>query len=114
MPKLRTLGPLVRKLDTNTVRFPPKVKAPIYNTPEFQTWRAAVVARAGGRCEWVDQHGHRCGKGRPEHRVYADHIVELNDGGHPFDVANGQALCASHHTLKTMAARARRLQAQNL
>ena len=44
MPKLRTLGPLVRSLDTRTTRPPPRDKAPnsrnpIYNTREFQAWR---------------------------------------------------------------------------
>jgi 5-methylcytosine-specific restriction enzyme A len=113
MPKLRTLGPRLRSA-APLVRLPPKQKASIYNTPEFQAWRAAVIARAAGRCEAVDRFGHRCSKAAPHHRVYADHIVELRDGGHPFDVANGQALCASHHTMKTMVARARRLQSQNL
>jgi signal transduction histidine kinase len=41
--------------------------------------------------------------------MYADHIIELRDGGQPFDLNNGQCLCASHHELKTMQARARRL-----
>jgi 5-methylcytosine-specific restriction protein A len=103
MPKLRSLPSLVRAVDTSTVRLPPKVKAPIYNTPEFQHWRALVIARAGGRCQAIG-----CSKGKPEHRVYADHVVELRDGGQPFDINNGQCLCASHHTMKTMAARYRR------
>jgi 5-methylcytosine-specific restriction protein A len=109
MPKLRSLGPLVRALNTSTTRLPPRQIDPVYNTPEFQAWRAQVVARAGGQCEAVDQHGHRCSKARPEYRVYADHIVEIRDGGHPFDLNNGRCLCASHHELKTIAARARRL-----
>jgi hypothetical protein len=41
--------------------------------------------------------------------MFADHIVELKDGGAAFDVANGQCLCGSHHTLKTNAERARRM-----
>jgi 5-methylcytosine-specific restriction protein A len=40
--------------------------------------------------------------------MFADHIEELQDDGDPFDVANGQCLCGSHHTLKTAAVRARR------
>jgi len=106
MPRLRTLAPRLRP-SPSLVTLPPKVKAEVYNTPEFQRWRAEVVARAGGRCEAVD-HGHRCSKAKPEHRMYADHIIELADGGQAFDVVNGQCLCASHHTIKTMAARARR------
>ena len=108
MPKLRTLTPLVRALDTRTSKLPPRQMDPIYSTPEFQAWRAQVVARAGGRCEAVD-HGHRCTKAKPEHRMYADHIVELRDGGAPFDLTNGWCLCASHHERKTIAVRAKRL-----
>jgi hypothetical protein len=33
----------------------------------------------------------------------------LRDGGAPFDLNNGRCLCASHHELKTMAARTKRL-----
>jgi hypothetical protein len=40
--------------------------------------------------------------------MFADHIVELNDGGAPFDVANGQCLCGAHHTAKTADARGAR------
>ena len=108
MPKLRTLAPLVRTLDTRTTRLPRRQMDPVYNTPEFQAWRAQVVARAGARCEAVD-HGFRCSKAHPDHRMYADHIKELRDGGQPFDINNGQCLCASHHEIKTAATRAKRL-----
>ena len=108
MPKLRSLPSLVRAVDTRTVRLPPKVKAEVYTTPQYRAWRAQVVARAGGRCEYRDHHGHRCSRAQPEHRMYADHIVELRDGGALLDLNNGQALCASHHELKTLQARYRR------
>lgn len=108
---LRTLAPMVRTLDPHTTRLPPKVKDHVYTTPEFAQWRAQVLARAGYRCEAVDHHGHRCTQARPEHRLYADHIIELKDGGALLDISNGQCLCASHHTDKTIAARARRLRA---
>ena len=35
-------------------------------------------------------------------------ICEEGIGGLPFDVSNGQCLCASHHEIKTMQARYRR------
>jgi hypothetical protein len=105
---LRSLAPLVSTLDTRTTKLPPKVKDEAYTTPQYRAWRAQVVARAGGQCEAVDQ-GHRCSKAMPEHRMYSDHIVELRDGGSLLDINNGQCLCASHHELKTIAARARRL-----
>jgi 5-methylcytosine-specific restriction protein A len=115
MPRLRQLPPLVRPIDTRTVRPPPRkssapnFKNPIYDTPAFRRWRAQVIARAGGRCEHVDAYGNRCPKAYPKHRVYADHRTELKDGGQPCDLNNGQCLCASHHELKTHSARTQRL-----
>ena len=106
--KLRSLAPMVRTVSTATVPLPSKVKDPVYNSPESQVWRAAVNRRAGYRCEYVDHHGHRCSKTSPEHRLYADHIRELRDGGSLTDPSNGQALCASHHTDKTLATRVTR------
>jgi len=107
MPKLRSLAPLVRTLDTSTTRLPPRQMDPVYNTPEFIRWRAMVIDRAGGQCEALVD-GVRCTKAKPLHRVYADHIVELRDGGSLTDPNNGQCLCKSHHELKTIAARKQR------
>ena len=109
MPKLRSLTPLVRTTNTATVPLPPKVKDAVYTTPQYRAWRTMVVARAGGRCEAVDQYGHRCTKEQSHYRMYADHIKELKDNGSLLDINNGQCLCASHHELKTMADRYRRL-----
>ena len=108
MPKLRSLGPLLRAFDTSTTKLPPKLRDPAYATPDYRAWRALVVARAGGRCEAVER-GHRCTKEQPEHRMYADHIIELKDEGALLDPNNGRCLCASHHLFKTNAARDRRL-----
>jgi hypothetical protein len=113
MPKLRTLGPLVRSADTRTARPPlkpppPKWKNPIYDSPEFRAWRAKVVARAGAQCEAMDDYGNRCPKAQPHHRMYADHIIELKDGGALLDLNNGQCLCSSHHELKSAVVRAQR------
>jgi hypothetical protein len=109
MAKLRSLKPLLRSVDTRTVRPPPpqltpqqrfKRADPFYASPEFRAWRAKVVARAGGRCEAIT-YGQRCTRAQPMHRMFADHIVEIRDGGPPFDVANGQCLCGPHHLMKT-------------
>ena len=109
-PKLRSIAPVVSAVAALPVRLPPKAKESIYGTPEFRWWRAQVVKRAGGRCEALDRHGHRCSKAAPWHRMYADHIVELRDDGAPFDLNNGCCLCASHHQIKTGAVRKIRLQ----
>lgn len=99
--KLARLGSRVATLDLRTVAPSPKTAEPIYGTPEHRRWRAIVIARAGGRCQAP-------GCGRVERRMFADHIVELQDGGAPFDPANGQCLCGSCHTRKTASERSRR------
>jgi 5-methylcytosine-specific restriction enzyme A len=110
MTKLRTLAPLIRAVNTRTVNRPQKQKDAIYDTPAFRVWRTQVVLRAGNRCEYVKD-GRRCSKAHPAHRMYADHVVELRDGGHPFDLRNGQCLCAVHHEKKTFKARQLRTEA---
>jgi 5-methylcytosine-specific restriction enzyme A len=54
-------------------------------------------------------HGYRCTKAQPQHRMFADHIVEIKDDGAQFDVANGQCLCGPHHLMKTAQTRRDRL-----
>lgn len=89
-------------LDTRIARPAPKQADPHYHTPEHQRWRAEVIRRAGGMCQAP-------GCGRTGIRLFADHVVELQDGGSPTDPANGQALCGSCHTAKTARARAARM-----
>ncbi|HEX4302847.1 MAG TPA: HNH endonuclease signature motif containing protein [Rhizomicrobium sp.] len=107
MAKLRMLGARIATIDTRAVKPPPKTVDPFYLMPEHVAWAAAVIAKAGMRCEWVEN-GRRCTKSAPEHRMFADHMKERRDGGAPFDPANGQCLCGSHHSLKTARERARR------
>jgi 5-methylcytosine-specific restriction enzyme A len=108
MPKLRTLAPLVRPIDTRTVPILGKQKDPLCDTKAFRDWRAAVLKHANFRCEAIIN-GHRCTKAVPFHHLVADHVVELRDGGQAFDVNNGQALCRACHVRKTSLARAKRL-----
>ena len=117
MTKLRSLGPLVRTLDTRTAKPPPtpvspaqkfKKADPFYGTPEFRAWRSAVINRAKARCEAI-VHGERCTRRHPQHRMFADHIVEIADGGSLLDLNNGQCLCGPHHLMKTAQTRRERL-----
>ena len=85
----------------------PKEALPVYQTPEYRIWRETVIARAGGRCEAIVD-GKRCVKAAPRHRMFADHKVEVRDGGALFDPENGRCLCGAHHTAKTAKARAER------
>lgn len=107
MPKLGTLRPRIGTLDTRSLKPPLKEADADLSTPEYQAWRAKVIARAGSRCQAI-HNGLRCTKARPEHRMYADHIKERRDGGALYDAANGQCLCGAHHTAKTIAERKRR------
>ncbi len=101
---LRMQKPLVRTLDTSIAKPRPKEAAPIYQTSEYERWRAAVIARAGGRCQ-----DRKCKDPlRTGIRLFADHIVELKDGGAPFDVSNGLARCGSCHSRKTAIERVHR------
>lgn len=103
---MRTLASRLMPAELRRVKPPEKTADPHYFSPEHRAWREQVVARAGGRCEWRLEGALRCG--RAERRMFADHIVELKDGGAPFDPANGQCLCGRHHSLKTARVRAER------
>lgn len=107
MGKIRTLPSLVPRSSGFTVKPPPKQADAELLTQEHRAWRAQVLRNAGYRCQWV-KNGRRCSKAAPDHRMFADHIKERTDGGDPLDPVNGQCLCGSHHTRKTMAARAAR------
>lgn len=108
MAKIKTMQVGLRVIDTRTVRPPPKQADPELLTEAHKRWRKTVLQRAGYRCEAIER-GQRCAKAAPRHRMFADHIVERRDGGDPLDPSNGQCLCGSHHTSKTIAARAVRL-----
>lgn len=95
------LRPRLALTDTRSARPPPKQRAAHYGTAEHEAWRREVIRRAGGLCQ-----GKGCG--RHGTRLFADHIVELKDGGAPYDAGNGQALCGSCHSRKTAAVRAAR------
>lgn len=108
---LKSIKPLVKSFDGRAVRPEPKRADPLYLSLEYRAWRETVIARAGRQCEAIDERtGRRCLKGEPDHRMFADHKIEVNDAPHlRFDPENGQCLCGRHHTLKTAAARAARL-----
>lgn len=108
MPKLKTFGPRLKTFDTRTVKPPPKTADAELLTPEHKAWRIAVCRRAGWRCEWVDG-GVRCARSAAHgDRMIADHVIEREDGGALYDLANGQCLCTAHNTRKGLQARAAR------
>ncbi len=105
---LSNVRPVLPVLDLRTARPAVKTADRELLTGEHKAWREAVLSRAGHRCEWV-AHGVRCERTSPTNRMFADHVVERQDGGAALDVANGRCLCASHHGLKTFRERARRM-----
>jgi hypothetical protein len=110
MVRILVLGSLVPKGDGRTVRPEPKCADPFYHSSIHKQFRNAVLHCAGHRCEWIES-GQRCTKAAPQHRLFADHIKERQDGGDPTDPNNGMCLCGSHHTIKTQRERAKRLAA---
>ena len=110
MVKLRTIGHKLRpSIRPAKVTVGPKVADSVYSHPRFKAFRTVVLRRAGYRCEYVDPATKvRCSKGAPKDRVVADHIIEIKDGGDPFDASNGQCHCIEHNTRKGIAARTNR------
>lgn len=78
----------------------PKVADAFYRSPEWLAVRRAVEARDGKFCRC-------CGKAGV--RLFADHIVEIKDGGAKLDPANVQLLCGGCHGRKTEQAKAARV-----
>ena len=93
---IQKLGPRIPSLADQT--------QPYYKTREHREWAKEIVRRAYGRCE-------KCGRERNDDgtrtRLFADHIVEVKDGG-TWTMSNGQALCGRCHTVKTIMVRASR------
>ena len=67
-----------------------KVRKPFYINPGWKRYRKWYLS-GHPLCERCQRHG----KTVPATLVH--HIVELEDGGEPFDPANTEALCASCH-----------------
>jgi hypothetical protein len=102
MTKLTMLGPRIPTMDTRRAKPAQRVPDPIYSSAAHRRWRDEILRRAGGRCQ-----DPACRTPDRATRIYADHIVELKDGG-AFDLSNGLGRCGSCHTRKTLMARAAR------
>jgi 5-methylcytosine-specific restriction endonuclease McrA len=105
---LRTLAPTVPRIDVRVAKPPPKTADAFYSSPAWRALVTRLIAERGRRCE-------KCGKthnadGSPV-RIFGDHIVELQDGGAPFDPANVMLLHGACHSAKTAHERAKRMAA---
>ena len=91
---LKNLSPQTRPLDTRIAKPLPKETGSHYGTAAHKAWAAQVRKRANRRCE---------GCGTETISLYADHIKEIKDSPElALSLDNGQALCASCHTKKTI------------
>jgi 5-methylcytosine-specific restriction protein A len=97
---MRNLPPTLASLDLRSAKPSPKKADAFYLSAE---WRALVdrLRRERPNCCAL------CA--RTKVRLFADHIIELADGGSRFDPMNVMLICGSCHTRKTAAARARRM-----
>lgn len=73
----------------------PRAGEAIYTSQAWRSLRARIRRDRGGRCE-------ACGADRD---LVVDHIVELVDGGAPYDPTNLMLVCARCHATKTAQAR---------
>lgn len=94
-----TLRPTLRTLSTAIAKPPMHVGNPFYASPEWIKARNHARRMLPPVCA-------RCGA--DSGRLWVDHIVELKDGGEPFELGNLELKCASCHTLKTNEERSRR------
>jgi 5-methylcytosine-specific restriction enzyme A len=102
MPKARaarphTLRPPLRAVSAAVAKPPPKLSDPFYGSAAWIRARDLARRRLPPVCA-------RCGG--DDRRLWVDHIVELRDGGAPFDQENLELLCASCHTRKSGEVRA--------
>lgn len=98
MPRLQTLRPMVPVLQAGPVDAP-KVAQAFYLTRSWREARALALALGNHQCAECARRG--C-------TLYVDHVIELTDGGAPYDQANLRPLCGACHTRKTHRARTER------
>ena len=85
-----------------------KVADPLYGAAVWVALRQRLLRERGAHCESpLCTSPHRGADGV----IYADHIVELADGGAPLDERNVQLLCRSCHKIKTAYTRGERARA---
>lgn len=97
MGKLKSMGSRIGSLAAR-VQSLPKVAESIYVSPEWRALMGRIFAKRGRFCQ-------DCGAGGKGVRLYGDHVIELKDGGEPFDEENVRIRCAPCHGRKTAGAR---------
>ena len=106
---LKYLKPGIIPMRIGTIAPTPKTVDPFYKSRAWLEARALALALGNYRCAMCGCKLRRSPQDRSKARPFVDHIVELKDGGAPFDQVNLQPLCGSCHTGKTHKARVSRL-----
>lgn len=99
-PRLRTSPDRIATLDTRSAKPPVKQTDRFYVSADWRALVQILRSARGDRCEVC---------GRTNVRMFADHVVELQDGGAALDIRNLMLKCGSCHSRKTAAERARRM-----
>lgn len=106
--KIKTLCSTLTVLDQRCAPpMPTTGPVQLYGTTEWKTLIARLIRERGRVCEDKSCRAEH----KPRQRIYGDHVIELQDGGAPFDEHNILLRCASSHTIKTNKERAKRLSA---
>lgn len=103
---VKTARSSIATVDTHTTSPEPKRADPFYLAPQWRKLMAEIIRERGRICQDPNCDGKTHSPGM---RVFGDHIVELRDGGAPYDKANVMLLCGAAHTRKTAEQRAKRL-----
>jgi 5-methylcytosine-specific restriction enzyme A len=99
MAGLKTLQPRLTARDNRVKTQKQMGGDPFYQTHEYKSWRAAVLRRAGFRCEDPD-HPANLRRSGPQARCVADHIAPRRQGGDDF--GPGICRCWTCHRRKTI------------
>src|SRR5262249_39350159 len=107
MSRLRAFAPRLRTHTTTRLKAPRSEGSahPLYGSREWRLLANRIKRERGNRCEDPE---HWPGHPRTGVRIYADHVVELSDGGAALDERNILLRCPRCHSRKTMIERAKR------
>lgn len=106
-PVIRQQPPRISTPATRMITQRLKETLPFYRTREWVQLVAKIIAKRGRRCE--GEECSRINRSLRGERIFADHIVEVQDGGALLDEVNIELLCGSCHSRKTLAERAKRI-----
>jgi 5-methylcytosine-specific restriction endonuclease McrA len=102
-PRIRQQPPRISTESTRITKRRDKQTLPFYRTQRWKDFVAMLIRKRGRQCQ-----NRHCQRSGVMTRIFADHIVEIRDGGELFDETNIQLLCGSCHSKKTLQVRGER------